>query len=105
MVTIDPCKRLMTIRTQLIPAMLTGAIENTSSDIKIAIEITLPSLEEKCRDLAEKCKKSSPDCGKDVELCNPENIRKVFSLTKERLEKIWKEQNMHEKQASGPSLL
>ena len=104
MVTIDPCKRLMTIRTQLIPAMLTGAIENTSSDIKIAIEITLPSLEEKCRDLAEKCTKTSPDCGKDVELCNPENIRKVFSVTRERLEKIWKERNMQGKQATGPFL-
>ncbi len=94
MVTIDPCKRLMTIRTQLIPAMLAGAIENTSSDIKIAIEITLPSLEEKCRDLAEKCTKRTPDCRKDIELCTPENIRKVFSLTKERLEKIWKEREM-----------
>jgi len=94
----------MTIRTQLIPAMLTGAIENTSSDIKIAIEITLPSLEEKCRDLAEKCTKSSPDCGKNIELCNPENIRKVFSLTKERLENIWKERNMLEKETMSAFL-
>jgi hypothetical protein len=43
MVTIDPCKRIMTIRTQLIPAMLTGAIENTCSDIKIAIETVSPN--------------------------------------------------------------
>ena len=98
MVTIDPCKRLMTIRTQLIPAMLTGAIENTCSDIKIAIEITLPALEEKCHVLAEKCMKRSPDCGKDIELCNPENIRKVFSLTRERLEKIWKQRDLQEKE-------
>ena len=104
MVTIDPCKRLMTIRTQLIPAMLKGAIENTSSDIKIAIEITLPSLEEKCRDLAEKCTKKSPDCGKDNELCNPENIKKVFSLTRERLEKIWKERELRGKETTGPFL-
>jgi len=97
MVTIDPCKRLMTIRTQLIPAMLTGAIENTSSDIKTAIEITLPALEEKCHDLAEKCTKKSPGCGKDIELCNPENIKKVFSLTRERLENIWKQREMQEK--------
>jgi hypothetical protein len=89
----------MTIRTQLIPAMLTSAIENTSSDIKIAIELTLPSLEEKCRGLAEKCTKESPACGKDIELCNPENIRKVFSLTRERMEKIWKERDMREKEA------
>jgi hypothetical protein len=88
----------MTIRTQIIPAMLTGAIENTSSDIKIAIELTLPALEEKCRDLAEKCTKRSPDCGKDIELCNPENIIKVFSLTRERLEKIWKEREMQGKE-------
>jgi hypothetical protein len=98
MVTIDPCKRLMTIRTQLIPAMLTGAIENTTSDIKTAIEITLPSLEEKCRDLAEKCTKNSPDCGKDIELCNPDNVKRVFSLTKERLEKIWKAREMNKKE-------
>ncbi|HEX7574950.1 MAG TPA: hypothetical protein VF360_01110 [Candidatus Methanoperedens sp.] len=104
MVTIDPCKRLMTIRTQLIPAMLTGAIENTSSDIKTAIEITLPSLEEKCRHLAEKCTKKSPDCGKDIELCNPENIQKFFSLTRERLENIWKEREKLGKQAPNPIL-
>jgi hypothetical protein len=97
MVTIDPCKRLIAIRTQLIPAMLTGAIENTCSDIKIAIEITLPALEEKCHDLAQKCTKSSPNCGKDIELCDPEIVRKVFSLTRERLEKIWKQREMQEK--------
>jgi len=95
----------MTIRTQLIPAMLTGAIENTCSDIKTAIEITLPSLEEKCRDLAQKCTKQSPDCGKDIELCNPENIQKVFSLTRERLEKIWKAREKQGKEAPAPSLL
>jgi len=94
----------MTIRTQLIPAMLTGAIENTCSDIKTAIEITLPSLEEKCRDLAQKCTKQSPDCGKDIELCNPENIQKVFSLTRERLEKIWKQREKQGKEVTGPSL-
>jgi hypothetical protein len=101
MVTIDPCKRLMTIRTQLIPAMLKGAIENTSSDIKTAIEITLPSLEEKCRDLAAKCTKKSPDCGKDIELCNPDNVKRVFSLTKERLENIWKAREMNEKETKN----
>jgi len=94
----------MTIRTQLIPAMLTGAIENTSADIKIAIEITLPSLEEKCRDLAEKCTKSSPDCGKDVELCNTENIRKVFAETREKLDKIWKQREGREKETPGAFL-
>jgi len=94
----------MAIRTQLIPAMLTGAIENTSSDIKTAIEITLPSLEEKCRDLAEKCMKESPDCGKDNELCNPENIKKIFSLTRERLEKIWKEREMQGKETKSAFL-
>jgi hypothetical protein len=104
MVTIDPCKRLMTIRTQLIPAMLTGAIENASSDIKTAIEITLPSLEEKCHNLAEKCMKESPDCGKDNELCNPENIKKVFSLTRERLENIWKEREMQGKETKSAFL-
>jgi hypothetical protein len=89
----------MTIRTQLIPAMFTGALENTSADIKIAIEITLPALEEKCRDLAQKCTKSSPDCRKDIELCNPENIKRVFSLTRERLEKIWEERERQGKKA------
>jgi hypothetical protein len=82
--------------------MFTGALENTCSDIKIAIEITLPALEEKCRDLAEKCTKSSPNCRKDIELCNPEISRKVFSLTKERLEKIWEERERQGKKAPGP---
>jgi hypothetical protein len=105
MVIVDPCKRLMTIRTQLIPAMLKGAIENTCSDIRIAIEITLPSLEEKCRDLAEKCTKKSPDCEKEIELCNPEISRKVFSQTREILEKIWKQREMQGEQAASHSLL
>ena len=54
MVTIDPCTRLKVIKTQLIPAILTSARENTTSDIKTAIELNLPSLEENCYKLAEK---------------------------------------------------
>ncbi len=101
MVTIDPCVRLKTIRTQLIPAILTGARENTTSDIRTAIELNLPSLEENCYKLAEKCGKGWPECGKDVELCNPENIKKIFAETREKLEKIWIERKKEEKKTSG----
>lgn len=97
MVTIDPCTRLKTIRTQLIPAILTSARENTTSDIKTAIELNLPSLEENCYKLAEKCEKKFPECGKDIELCNTENIKKIFAETREKLEKIWVEREKQEK--------
>ncbi len=93
MVTIDPCKRLMTIKSQLIPAILTSARENTTSDIKKAIEINLPSLEENCYKLMERCEKKWPDCRNDIELCNPENIKKLFLETREKLEKIWIERD------------
>ncbi len=96
MVTIDPCTRLKTIRTQLIPSILTSARENTTSDIKTAIELNLPSLEENCYKLAEKCEKESPECRKDIELCNPENIKKIFAETREKLEKIWVEKQEEE---------
>ncbi len=97
MVTIDPCKRLKTIRTQLIPAILTSARENTTSDIKTAIELNLPSLEENCYKLAEKCGEKWPECGKDIELCNAENIKKIFAETRDKLEKIWIEKKKEEK--------
>jgi hypothetical protein len=74
-VTIDPCSRLKIIKTQLIPAILRSAVENTSSDIKTAIELNLASLEEKCYKLAEKCGKKFPECGKEIELCSSENIK------------------------------
>jgi len=77
MVTTDPCSRLKVIQTQLIPAILKSAVENTSSDIRTAIEISLPDLEEKCLELAEKCEKEYPDCGKEIDLCKVENI-KIF---------------------------
>ena len=91
MVTIDPCARLKIIQSQLIPAILTSARENTTSDIKTAIELNLPSLEDNCYKLVEKCEKKWPECRKEVEMCNPENIKMLFSQTKERLEKIWVE--------------
>ena len=43
-------------------------------NIKIAIEVNLPALEEKCLELAEKCEKKYPDCGKEIELCKVENM-------------------------------
>lgn len=97
MVTIDPCSRLKIIKTQLIPAILTSARENTTSDIKTAIELNLPALEENCYKLAEKCEMIYPDCGKDIELCSTENIKRVFDETREKLEKIWIERKELEK--------
>lgn len=89
MVTTDPCARLKVIQSQLIPAILKSAVENTSSDIKTAIELSLPDLEEKCYKLAEKCEKKYPDCGKQIELCKVENIKNIFIRTREKLDKIW----------------
>ena len=91
MVTIDPCKRLETIQSQLIPAILKSAAENTSSDIKMAIEHTLPDLEEKCKNLMEKCEKKFPECGKDIELCNKARIIEIFTGTRVKLDKIFED--------------
>ncbi|PWB54027.1 MAG: hypothetical protein C3F06_05680 [Candidatus Methanoperedenaceae archaeon] len=104
MVTIDPCIRLKVIQSQLLPAVLKSAVENTSSDIKTAIDLNLPSLEEKCYELAEKCQKKYPDCGKEIELCKPENIKTVFIQTREKLDKIWKEQDKQGKETAGTDL-
>ena len=104
MVTIDPCSRLKIIKTQLIPAILRSAVENTSSDIKTAIELNLSSLEENCYKLAEKCGKKFPGCEKDIELCSPENIKKIFADTREKLEKIWIERKKLEKEATGADI-
>ena len=104
MVTLDPCKRLKIIQSQLIPAILTSARENTTSDIKTAIELNLPSLEDNCYKLVEKCEKKWPECRKEIEMCNPENIKKLFSQTKERLEKIWIEREKVGKETAGTDL-
>ncbi len=104
MVTIDPCTRLKIIQSQLIPAILTSARENTTSDIKAAIEINLPSLEDNCYKLAEKCEKKWPECKKEIEMCNPENIKKLFSQTREKLEKIWIEREKEGKENVGIDL-
>ncbi|MDD5473905.1 MAG: hypothetical protein PHU34_07120 [Candidatus Methanoperedens sp.] len=100
MVVYDPCERLKVIRTQLIPAILTSAKENTTSDIKTAIEDNLPVLEENCYKLLENCEKKWPECNKEIELCNRDNIKKVFNDTREKLEKIWKEKEQ-ESSVSG----
>ena len=97
MVTIDPCKRLETIQSQLIPAILKSAAENTSSDIKMAIEHTLPDLEEKCKNLMEKCEKKFPECGKDIELCNKARIIELFTGTRVKLDKIFEDRAKQEK--------
>ena len=104
MVTIDPCKRLKIIQSQLIPAILTSARENTTSDIKTAIELNLPTLEDNCYKLVEKCEKKWPECRKEIEMCNPENIKKLFSQTREKLEKIWIEREKEGKDTAGTDL-
>lgn len=101
MVTFDPCERLKTIEKQLIPAILTSARENTTSDIKTAIELNLPALEDKCYKLVEKCEKKWPECNKEIELCNREKIKKVFIGTREKLEKIWEDRKKEEGSESG----
>ena len=100
MVTTDPCSRLKVIQTQLIPAILKSAVENTSSDIRTAIEISLPDLEEKCYKLAEKCEREYPDCGKEIDLCKVGNIKLFFIRTREKLDKIWNERGKQEKEES-----
>lgn len=104
MVNIDPCIRLKVIQSQLLPAILKSAVENTSSDIKTAIELNLPSLEEKCYELAEKCQKKYPECGKEIELCESENIKTVFIQTREKLDKIWIERKIQENESEGTDI-
>jgi len=104
LVTIDPCSRLKIVKTQLIPAILRSAIENTSSDIKTAIELNLTSLEENCYKLAEKCEKKFPGCEKDIELCSSANIKKIFADTREKLEKIWIERAKMDKEGMGTDI-
>ncbi|MBE0522424.1 MAG: hypothetical protein IBX39_09205 [Candidatus Methanoperedenaceae archaeon] len=105
MVTLDPCKRLETIQNQLIPAILKSAAENTSSDIKMAIEHNLPDLEEDCKQLMERCQQQFPECGKEIELCNKARIIELFTETREKLDKIFEERAKREKngdlQATG----
>jgi len=60
MVTTDPSSRLKVIQTQLIPAIIKSAVENTSSDIRTAIEISLPDLEEKCYKLVKNVRRNIP---------------------------------------------
>lgn len=92
MVTLDPCKRLKTIQTQLIPAILTSArYEIDTLDLKSAIETNLPHLEKTSYDLAKKCPKTWPECGEKVEVCNKERINQLFLDTRAKLEKIWDE--------------
>jgi hypothetical protein len=67
-------------------------------NIKIAIEVNLPALEEKCLELADKCEKKYPDCGKEIELCKVENIKTVFIRTREKVDKIWIERRKQEKE-------
>lgn len=104
MVTIDPCSRLKVIQSQLLPAILKSAVENTTSDIKTSIELSLPVLEEKCYLLAEKCGKIYPDCGKEIELCKVENIKTVFERTREKLDKIWITKEKMKKEGAGTDI-
>ena len=94
MVTIDPCTRLKIIQSQLIPAILTSARENTTSDIKTAIELNLPSLEDNCYKLVEKCENKWPECGKEIELCA---ILKILKSYFPRQRKDWKRSGLKEK--------
>jgi len=96
MVIIDPCKRLETIQNQLIPAILKSAAENTTSDIKTAIEHNLPDLQENCYELMERCEKKFPDCGKEIELCNKARIIELFTETREKLDKIFEDRAKQE---------
>ncbi len=92
MVTLDPCERLKTIKTQLIPSILSSAtLETDTLDIKAAIEETLPELEMQCYKLLDKCENKWPDCGNQIEICNREKIKELFQDTREKLKKIWEE--------------
>ncbi len=102
MVTLDPCERLKTIKTQLIPSILSSAtFETDALDIKAAIEENLPELEVQCYKLLERCENKWPDCGKEIEMCNKEKIKELFQDTREKLEKIWEEKK---KEAEGASI-
>lgn len=105
MVTMDPCKRLETIQNQLLPAILKSAAENTSSDIKMAIEHNLPDLQENCMELKERCEKQFPECGKEIEFCNKARIIEVFTKTKEKLEIIFEDRAKKSRESGGDAAL
>ena len=97
MVILDPCVRLKTIQTQLVPAIISSAASDVDTlDIKAAIEKNLPDLKRNCYELLGRCEKNYPDCAKEVELCNREKIEDLFQDTKEKLEKIWEEKKARE---------
>jgi len=100
MVTIDPCKRLEIIQKQLIPAILKSAAENTTSDIKVAIEHNLPDLQDNCYELLERCEKKFPECDKEIELCNKARIIEVFTETRDKLEKIFEDRAKRDRNGS-----
>jgi hypothetical protein len=103
MVTIDPCKRLEVIEKQLIPAILKSAAENTTSDIKAAIEHNLPDLQESCYELLEKCERKYPECGEDIELCNKARIIELFTETRLKLDKIFEDRTKLDKGGDLPA--
>lgn len=101
MVTYDPCERLKIIREHLIPSILQSAVNNTTSDIKTATEHNLPALEKNCLMLLEKCEKKWPECKNEIELCDRNNVKKLFEETREKLKKIWIEREMRETESEG----
>jgi len=84
MVTYDPCGRLNIIYNQLVPSILNSAENDTSDNIRKAIEHYLPKLEDKSYSLAGRC-----DNCNTCSLCKEENIRELFSDTRNKLENIW----------------
>jgi hypothetical protein len=87
MVIYDPCGRLNIIYKKLIPAILNSAKNDTADNIRTAIEIFLPKLEEKSYSLATNCV-SCIDCG-TCSFCNKESIQELFNETQFKLEDIW----------------
>lgn len=87
MVMYDPCGRLNTIYNQLVPSILNSAKNDTADNIRTAIDVFLPKLEQKSYFLAEKCI-TCIDCN-TCDLCNKDNIQKLFNDTQFKLDEIW----------------
>lgn len=87
MVELDPCKRLSTIKEQLLKDIIGEADPSEEEEFGRMIEQVLPDLEIKALELAARCREH----GGSEELCDEAGIRKLFEDAYRELEKKYAE--------------
>lgn len=88
MISIEPCKRVEIILSQMITDIVTGAKPSHQEEFKHLMDETLPILEKRTYDLAEKCRISSGCNENTCNICNHDEIKRIFLKAHEDLEKI-----------------